>query len=90
MRLRGSATIDGHEVTVFLEYRVSDDRHALMISTQVVAPVELSLAPGFLVGWGGHTPFVPGYGRLASALRREAVLVGIDIRTASGYAGAAF
>jgi hypothetical protein len=89
MRLEGKATVGRTEVRVFLEYRLSDDRHALMIATQLVSEDEVELSAGLVVRWGGHTPFVPGHGLVVSSLVTAAPVIGADMRAADGITGAA-
>jgi len=89
MRLEGSVRIDRKTVQVFLEYRLSDDRHALMIATQLVSERDVTLAAGLAVRWGGHAPFVPGHGLVVRGLETTAPVVGADMRAAEGITGAA-
>jgi len=89
MRLEGTATVGGAEVRVFLEYRLSDDRHALMIATHLASDDEVRLAAGLVVRWGGHAPLVPGHGLVVSSLVTTAPVIGADMRAADGITGAA-
>ncbi|MCA9574461.1 MAG: CehA/McbA family metallohydrolase [Polyangiales bacterium] len=89
LRLTGHARVGGHDVRVYLEYRLSDDRHALMISTQLIADHAVELAPALVVRWGGHAPYVPGHGRVVGAMEAVAPVVGADMRGAEGITGAA-
>lgn len=89
MRLVGSVRVNRKKVEVFLEYRLSDDRHALLIATQLVSEHAVELAPGLAVRWGGHAPFVPGHGLVVRALETTAPVIGADMRAADGITGAA-
>jgi hypothetical protein len=60
MRLEGKATVGRTEVRVFLEYRLSDDRHALMIATQLVSEDEVSWPRGWWCAGVGTRPSCPG------------------------------
>lgn len=89
LHLTGAAQVDEQVVRVTVEYRLSDDRHALLIGTQLATDVALDTAPALVVRWGGHAPYIPGYGRVVTALEVEAPMVGADMRGAEGITGAA-
>ena len=88
MRLTGSVRVNRKKVKVLLEYRLSDDRHALMIATQLVNEHSAELAVGLAVRWGGHAPFVPGHGLVVRALETTAPVIGAPMRAADGITGA--